>query len=158
MREEVFEYTDTKLTFKLLGLCFLIFAIGLILVPKGKTPWTLPGLVGAFAILVDNISFEQEKIKKQGSVTIDNSNAEFKLEETVSKIEYSEIKSFRIEHNIGTILNIKLNNGAQFKLHANSNFCDHDQFGEACQQLKKSIRKFKSTDNVQIILKKTNLG
>src|SRR5689334_5875633 len=110
MREEVFEYTDSKLTLKLLGLCFLIFVIGLLLVPKGKTPWTLPGLIAAFGIPLTIFLLNKKKIKKEGSVTINDSNAEFKLEGAISKIEYSEIKSFRIEHNIGTILNIKLNN------------------------------------------------
>lgn len=158
MREEVFEYTDSKLTLKLLGLCFLIFVVIAVLAPKGKTPWTLPVLIAAFGIPLTIFLLNKKKIKKEGSVTINDSNAEFKLEDSVSKIEYSEIQSFKIEHNIGTILNIKLKNGTRFKLEANSNFCDHFQFDEVCQLLKKSIRQFKSSNNVPVIRKGAKLG
>jgi hypothetical protein len=97
----------------------------------------------------------KKRIKKLGTVNIHDSYAEFKLAESMDKIEYEDIKTYQVERYNGTHLKIEFKNGKNFKLQANSNFCNSDQFDNLCQEFENTVQNYKTTNNVELTRKKS---
>jgi len=155
MREFNFEYTDTKFTLKLLGLSFLAFVVLLIaMVVTVDLIGTVGGLILAFGVPLVIFFLNKKKIKKLGTANIYDSSSEFKLAESIEKIVYADIKSYQVERYNGTALVIKLKDGKDFKLQANSNFCNTARFDTFCQEFEKTLDQFKTTNsNVELTRK-----
>lgn len=156
MRDFTFEYTDTKLTLKLFGLSFLIFVV--LLVAMIVTV-DLLGITGSL-ILTFGIPFlifflNKKRIKKQGTATIYDSYSEFKLAESSHEVVYADIKTYQVEEYNGTQLIIKFIDGTNFKLQANSNFCNTDQFDIFCREFENTLQQLKATSNVELTRKKS---
>jgi len=156
MRDFTFEYTDTKFTLKLLGLSFLSFVVLLIaMVVTVDLIGIIGSLILAFGVPLLIFFLNKKKIKKLGTGNILDSYAEFKLADSTQKIEFGQIKTYQVERYNGTALVLKLKDGKDFKLQANTNFCNADQFDTFCQEFEKTIQQFKMTNNVELTRKKS---
>jgi hypothetical protein len=154
MRDHSFEYTDTKFTLKLLGLSFLAFVVLLIAM---VVTVDLIGIAGAL-ILAFGVPFlifflNKKKIKKLGTANIYDSYSEFKLADSTDKVVYADIRTYQVERYNGTALVIKLKDGKDFKLQANTNFCKAEQFDAFCQEFENVIQQYKTNNNVELTRK-----
>jgi hypothetical protein len=156
MRDFTFEYTDTKFTLKLLGLSFLAFVVLLIaMVVTIDLIGIIGSLILAFGVPLLIFFLNKKKIKKHGTANIFDSYSEFKLADSTRKIEFGQIKTYQVERYNGTALAIKLKDGKDFKLGANTNFCNADQFDTFCQEFEKTIQQYKTSNNVELTRKKS---
>jgi hypothetical protein len=154
MRDYNFEYTDTKFTLKLIGLSFLAFVVLLIAMVVTVDLLGIAGaLILAFGVPVLIFFLNKKKIKKIGTANIYDSSSEFKLADSTEKVVYADIKTYQVERYNGTHLKIKFKDGKDFKLQANSNFCNSDQFDILCGEFEKTVQQFKSTNNVELTRK-----
>lgn len=156
MKEFNFEYTDTKYLMKLFGICWLVFVGMIIIVAQNKESisiiWAIILILSIpFAIYF----FNRKKITKLGSAIITDASVTFQLAEVTQTITFEEITTYQVEQFNGTSLKLKLNNGTDFKLLANINFCNADQFDTFCQEFEQTILQFKTTNNAEITRKKT---
>src|SRR5436190_14096551 len=146
-----FEYTDTKFTLKLLGLSFFVFVVLLVaMVVTVDLIGVIGALVLAFGVPLSIFFLNKNKIKKLGTASIYDSSSEFKLADSTEKVVYADIKTYQVERYNGTQLKIKFKDGKDFKVQANSNFCNSDQFDAFCGEFEKTIQQFKSTNNVEL--------
>ncbi|MBJ7428113.1 MAG: hypothetical protein JHD28_04030 [Bacteroidia bacterium] len=156
MKEFNFEYTDTKFLMKLFGICSLVF-VGMIItaaVNKDTTP-IIWGLILSFIIPFAIYFLNKKNITKLGTACITDASVTFQLTEVTQTITFEEIATYQVEQFNGTSLKLKLNNGTEFKLLANTNFCNADQFDAFCQEFEQAILQFKTTNNTEITRKKT---
>jgi hypothetical protein len=156
MSDYNFEYTDTKFTLKLLGLSFLAFVVLLIaMVVTVDFIGIVGGLLLTFGVPVLLFVLNKKKIKKLGMANISDSSSEFKLADSTEKIDFANIISYRVERYNGTSLVIKRKDGKDFKLRANTNFCNAEHFDTFCQELDKAIQHYKTSNNVELTRKKS---
>ena len=156
MRDFAFEYTDTKFTLKLLGLSFLaLFVLLVAMVVTVDLIGIIGSLILAFGVPLLIFFLNKKKIKKLGTANISDSNAEFKLVNSTQKIEFGQIRTYQVERYYGTTLVLKFKDGKDFKLQANTNFCNADKFDEFCQEFEKTVQQFKTTNNVELTRKKS---
>ncbi|MCA6378422.1 MAG: hypothetical protein IM574_04185 [Cytophagales bacterium] len=152
-----FEYTNSGYAFRLLGLSFLsfillIFAIGFLQRAIGSTLSIVVVTVAPFLLFWLN----KKKIKRQGSVNIDESHAEFKLQESSFTIRYAEIKHYKIELiNDGDNLVIGLEGNKKIKIAANGNFCNSTPFKTFCRALDEALKQYQSNNQATIEKKKS---
>jgi hypothetical protein len=117
----------------------------------------LIGFIGSL-ILTFGIPFliffmNRKKIKKQGIAGIYDSYSEFKLGGSIDKVVYADIKTYQVERFNGTHLKIKFKDGHNFKLQANSNFCNIEAFDIFCQQFENMVQLYKTSNNIELIRK-----
>ena len=156
MRDYNFEYTDTKFTLKLLGLSFLTLVTLLIaMVVTVDLIGIIGSLILAFGVPLLIFFMNKKKIKKQGTANIYDSYSEFKLANSSDKVVYADIKTYQVERYNGTHLKIKFKDGKDFKLQANSNFCNADQFDTFCNEFENSVQQYKTSNNVELTRKKS---
>jgi hypothetical protein len=156
MKNYNFEYTSTKFTLKLLGLSFLAFIVLLIaMVVTIDLIGIIGSLIVAFGVPFFIFYLNKKKIKKTGAASLFDSYVEFKLAESSEKIKFEQIKTYQVERYNGTALTIKLNDGNNFKLRANINFCHPGQFDFFCQELEKVLQQYKTSNNVSLTREKS---
>lgn len=156
MSDYNFEYTDTKFTLKLLGLSFLTLILLLIaMVVTIDLIGIIGSLILAFGVPLLIFFLNKKRIKRYGTANIFDSYTEFKLSDSTQKIEFEQIKTYLFERYNGTALAIKLKDGKDFKLQANTNFCDAAQFDAFCQEFEKTIQQYKTSNNVDLTRKKS---
>ena len=149
-----FEYTDTKYTLKLLGISFAaLLALLIAMVVTVELIGVAGSLILAFGIPFLIFFFNKKKIKKQGTANIYDSSSEFSLVDSTIKVAFSDMKTYQVERYNGTALVIKFKNGNDFKLQANSNFCNPEQFDAFCKEFEKTVQQFKATNNVELTRK-----
>jgi hypothetical protein len=78
---------------------------------------------------------------------------EFKISESTYTVVYADINTYQVEQYNGTHLKIKFKNGTDFKILANSNFCDSEQFEAFCIEFERIVQQFMSTNNVALTRK-----
>ena len=154
MRDFTFEYTDTKFALKLLGLSFLAFVLLLIaMVVTVDLIGIIGSLILAFGVPLLIFFLNKKNIKKQGTANIYDSYSEFKLVDSTDKVVYADMRTYQVERYNGTHLKIKFKDGKDFKLQANSNFCNTDQFDTFCQEFENVVQQYKTSNNFELTRK-----
>jgi hypothetical protein len=154
MKDFTFEYTDTKFTLKLLGLSFLAFVVLLIaMVVTVDLIGIIASIILVFGVPLLIFFLNKKKIKKHGTANIYDSYSEFKLADSTDKVVYADIRTYQVERYNGTHLKIKFKDGKDFKLQANSNFCNNDQFDSFCQEFENVVQQYKTSNNVELTRK-----
>jgi hypothetical protein len=154
MKEFHFEYTDHKITLKLLGVSVLVFVLLFIVLEQiADLIGFMPSLVLLGGVPVLTFWLNRKKIKKQGSGILANDYVEFRLGDSTRKIQYADVKKYDVlrtwdrghegpstdnkeelhtrvsdDESLSVFLKIKLRDNRQFKLQASSHFCDARQF------------------------------
>lgn len=128
----------------------LTLVVLLIVLISTRIIGVLGGILVSFAVPIAIFWYGKKKIKKNGTVVIDNLSSDFKLEEKEVKVAYADIASYQIERFNGCSLVIKFRDGTKFKLMANSTFSNHLYLGVVLDSLDKMIREYKANNNVVI--------
>lgn len=157
METKNFEYSSERYAVLLVLSCFfvfmlLIFSIGLLKTILGST---LPFVV---VLVTPWLTFflNRKKIKRQGSVNIHESYAEFNLQESSFNIAFTEIKYYRIESiNNGEYLVMGLEGNKKIKIVANINFCDVLPFKAFCRAFDEALKQYQINSQATIEKKKS---
>lgn len=155
MREYSFKYTDSGYIIKLFLVSFFVAILTLFITVTnanifGPIVSVTLSMVASILIFILN----KKKIKKFGVAHIFISHSEFKLAGFTEYVYYSNIRTYQIERSSsGVHLRIKFKDGNEFKLQANSNFCDDSQYNTFCQEFEKVIQQYKTENNVELIRK-----
>ena len=155
MKDYDFDFTDQRYTLTLIGLCFLSFALVLVILIPLDFFGLIWSILLAFLVPVFIFWYNRKKIKKTGYATIYGTKAEFRLPALQEKLEYADIKTYKVSRHQSTSLEIELKNGKTFKLYANPNFCITARFDNVCATFDKVVQQYKTDHNADLIRKKS---
>jgi hypothetical protein len=158
MKEYTFEFTDTKLLSKIMGVALLIFLVMIFTIG-----YTLPylGTIGAvlfvFAIPVIVVWVNIKKVRKAGTARVHESHAEFFIFDTIERIDYNDIKTYRVDRFKGISLRIKLKDGKKFQLRSNTNFTNPHSLNVLFSDFERVLEKYKLAHNADLVKDKSFL-
>lgn len=159
MNEYNFEYSDHRYTLKLLGICFLLGALlmaGMFIVIHYINIFLALAIVMGIPILI--FWLNQKQIKKRGIAIIHDLHTEFFFPTSNYSFTYLEIITYQVEYYNGISLSIKFKNGKNFKLQANSSFCNPSELEYFCTAFESKLSEFKAANNTGLTRKKPILA
>ncbi|CAN5154234.1 hypothetical protein BH09BAC3_BH09BAC3_16830 [soil metagenome] len=145
-----FEYTDQSYTLKLIAISLQTLVLLLIVLISTKLIGVFGGFLVPFAVATAIFLYGKGKIRKKGTVVINDSHADFKLEEKDVNVQYADITTYHIERFNAVSLVIKFKDESKFRLMANGNFSNYLYLGNVVAALDKAIQEYQMTHNVVI--------
>ncbi len=142
MREFNFEYSDRRLTIKLLLYSYAIFLVVLAFLIYQHL--MMAALISFFFLVLAPlliILFFKKQIKANGTACINENSVELKLRNINETIQFGDIKSYMVQVYQGFMIRLRLNNGRKVRIDANENFCNPQQFSLFCDSLEQSLDK-----------------
>ncbi|WMN11776.1 hypothetical protein QYS49_39585 [Marivirga salinae] len=156
MKEYNFEYTDTNYILKIFGITALIFACLMILTFIFiKSLGVIIALIISFSIPILFFWVKKRGFRKEGSAIIQDSFTDLNLSTFNRRVDFNGIQNYQIENFEGTKLRIKFKDSREFKILANSNFCDPLGFDIYCKSLDEVLRKYNDANANEIIKEKS---
>lgn len=156
MKDYHFEYTDTKYMLKIFGISALIF-FGLLAITFTfiKSIGVIASLIISFSTPILFFWIKKKSFRKQGSAIIQNSFTDLSLSTFNRRVDFNGIQNYQIENFEGTKLRIKFKDSSEFKILANSNFCDPLGFDIYCKSLDEVLREYNDANANEIIKEKS---
>ncbi len=155
MKDYDFDFTNQRYTLTLIGLCFFSFALMLVIMITLDLSALIWSILLAFLVPVFIFWYNRKKIRKTGYATVYGTNAEFRLPALQEKIEFADIKSYKVSRHQSTSLEVELKDGKTFKLYANPNFCIKARFDNVCATFDKAVQQYKTDHHADLIKKKS---
>ncbi|GAB3167154.1 hypothetical protein [Telluribacter humicola] len=154
MKHYIFEYTNQKALSLLIGACFAL----LLIIPLGLyylIPFVGNTLKVILAIGIPFLVFFlcRKRINEEGEAQLEDSSITFILANQTHSIQFSEIKSYKVEHYNGTRLICTFKDNTKFKLLANSYFCKAEVFESLCDDLEHTINQYILETNTELVRK-----
>lgn len=149
-----FIYTSTKYSLVLLGVCFGVLIL-LVVVFLNVFDNIAISLVLSFSIPVIIFFIFKKNIKRLRKGEIKNRAVVLTLDNEVLKVNLSEIESYKVEHINGVAFQLKLKSGKKHKIYANDNFCDATSFEDFTDYFETTISNYRRENNLEIIRRKS---
>ncbi|WP_247237818.1 hypothetical protein [Telluribacter sp. SYSU D00476] len=154
MKHYTFEYTNQSTIFLLLAACFALLIVLLLGVPYmapllGSTLYATLAIGTPFLVFFLN----RNKIKKVGEAQLEDTSLTLLLSDQTRSIQFSELKSYKVEYYNGTRLSCTFKDNTKFKLMANHQFCKPEAFEALCDDLERTIDQYILETNAELVRK-----
>lgn len=156
MTEFQFEYSRQNIIVRVLIFAltaFLVLFISTFLISKYIGIWTSIILTIGVPILV--FYFNKKRIKANEQAILASDRVTFELVDKKIIYDFKDIKSYKIQHDHGVALSLRLKDRTKLRLLANDNFCNPELFSKFCKVFERTIDTYKSNNELSYIREKS---